>query len=394
MLLTYFLDTQNSVTQIQFKEAPQYAGFWVEDLERPQAPASGEPASIGGVAYRRFPVLRKLLFPTKAGALSVPAATFRIGLASQGFFDGGGVVERSTKPLTVNVEPLPEAPGFSGAVGHFRVTASLDRAQVPLGEAATLRFRVEGTGNLKWIDRGPDVSLAGAKVYPPQTKSDLKTTAAGISGSRSWEFVVVPQTSGSLEFPPLAFSYFDPQAGRIVTDRTQPLRLRVEGGTLASGLPSARAPSLAAPNAAGLPLRSDLDRPTADLALSPRPFALLVGLALLGHAGLWAGGRLRGAIRTGKGGRAAPRAVRTAVRELERVGTEAMSKEKAAALVEKALLEVFGEIPEADADERARAVRALLEEAHLVRYAPQLGQYADKLRDLATRAKDTVRRWA
>ena len=44
----------------------------------------------------------------------------------------------------------------------------------------TLRFRVAGTGNLKWVDRGPEVRLGGAKVYPPQ----VKTRAAHDRGGR------------------------------------------------------------------------------------------------------------------------------------------------------------------------------------------------------------------
>jgi hypothetical protein len=393
IVLTYWLDTQTSVADLQFKEAPQFAGFWVEDLERPQASPSGEAVTVEGETYRRFPILRKLLFPTKAGTLTLPAATFRIGLARQSFFDAGGAVERATKPVTVTVDPLPDAPGFSGAVGRFRVSSSLDRDVVPLGEAAMLRFRVEGTGNLKWIDRAPEIVAKGARVFPPQAKSDLKTTAEGITGSRTWEFVVVPETSGAVEVPPLPFSWFDPSAGRIVTAETAPLTLRVEGGTVAAGLPV----PLPAPGAAraggALPLRSDLDRhPAAGLALSGRAVALGVGAALLLHAGLWGAGRLRRSARRGRA--ASPRSVRAALRELEHAGSEPMSKEQAASLVEKALHEAFGEIPEDDESEAARAVRALLDDVRFVRYAPQLGEYRDKVRDLATRAAEAVRRWA
>jgi hypothetical protein len=39
-------------------------------------------------------------------------------------------------------------------------------------------------------------------------------------------------------------------------------------------------------------------------------------------------------------------------------------------------------------------VRALLDDARFVRYAPQLGEYRDKVRDLAARSADAVRRWA
>lgn len=392
LVLTYWLYTQTSVGELQFKQAPQFAGFWVEDLERSREPPQGEPATVEGQRYQRFPVLKKLLFPTKAGSLTIPATAFRIAIARTGLFDSGGAVERSTRPVTVQVEPLPDSPGFSGAVGRFRATASLDREAVPLGEAATLRFRVEGTGNLKWIDRGPELALPGARVFPPQAKSDLTVTPEGVTGSRTWEFVVVPETSGEVRIPKLAFSYFDPAAGRIATAETAPLALRVLGGTAAAGLPAP--PSASTARATGaLPLRSDLDRPGTG-ALSSRTLLALAGLALVLHAGLLGADRLRGNAGHAGGRAVSRRAVRAALRELERAGREPMSKEQAASLVEKALDEAFGAISDADEGEHARVVRALLDDVRFVRYAPQLGDYSDKVRDLAARAAEVVRRWA
>jgi hypothetical protein len=378
LVLTYVLDTQASVADLQPKESPQYAGFWVEDLERPQTGPSGEAVTIGGESYRRFPLLRKLLFPTKAGTLTLPPASFRITLVRQGFFDAGGVVERATRPVTVTVDPLPDAQGFSGAVGRFTTNATLDREVVALGEAATLRFRVQGTGNLKWIDRGPQVTAQGAKVYPPQAKSELRATADGVTGSRTWEYVVVPETSGRVEIPALAFSWFDPKAGAIVRTETKPLTLRVEGGTAAAGLPAPQAPAAARGATGSLPLRSGLDAGASAPVLSGRVLGLLVGLGLVLHAGLWGAGRLRSVMRRGEGHHASSRSVRAALRDLERAGQN----------------EAFGEISEQDDTARGREVRALLDEADFVRYAPQLGDYSDKIRALAARGMHVVRRWA
>jgi len=392
LVLTYWLYTQAAVADLQFKEAPQYAGFWVEDLEREKLSPSGEPATLEGQSYRRFPILRKLLFPTRAGTLTIPASVFRIGIQRTGFFDAGGSIERPTKPVTISVDSLPDAPGFSGAVGRFKATASLDRDTVPLGEAATLRFRVEGTGNLKWVDRAPELLVSGAKVFPPQSKSDLRTTENGVSGSRSWEFVVVPETSGAIEIKPMAFSYFDAGAGKIVSSETAPLTLKVAGGTAAAGLPQAPGLSAAARATGALPLRSELDR-HAGWTPGPGLLASLVGLALVVHAGL-VGLGMRGGGSYGSAHAASSRSVRAALRELERVSREPMTKEQAAALVEKALDEAVGGIADADDSERARAIRALLDDVRFVRYAPQLGDYSEKVKDLAARAAEAVRRWA
>ena len=390
--LTYYLYTQTSVSDLQFTEAPQYAGFWVEDLPRPERPA-GEAATVEGVSYRRFPVLVKLLFPTRAGQLPIPASTLRIAIPRQGFFDSGAVVQRSTRPLSVEVKPIPDEPGFGGAVGRFRATATVDRPTLALGEAATLRFRVEGSGNLKWIDRAPEVSVPGAKVFPPQAKSDLEAGPSGIAGSRTWEFVVVPQTAGTLEVPSLPFSYFDPGAGRLVHAGTAPIALRVEGGTAVAGA----ALPLPAPMAAGsggpLPIRASLEARRLGGFAPASTLALLTGAVLVLHAALWGGPRLGGLRRRFAGRTAAPRSVRTALRDLGRVGRDGMSKEAAAGLIEKTLHELFGSL-DGDGSERGRAVRAVLDEVQALRYAPQLGDYSERLRELAGRAAELVRKWA
>jgi hypothetical protein len=268
---------------------------------------------------------------------------------------------------------------------------------VALGEAATLRFRVEGSGNLKWIDKAPAVAVPGAKVYPPSTTSDLKPGPDGITGSRTWEFAIVPETTGTLEVPSLSFPYFDPSAGKLVRTDTSPLAITVQGAAPAAGAPSQAAP-VPARTTGVLPLRAELEPPA---ALLPRPSTrwLLGGLAaaLLVHAGLLAGPAIADRLHA-RGGRSAPRRTsRAALAEIDRIRRDGLGKEEAAAALERALHDVFGPLENggpAPPGERERAARQMLEEVRFLRYAPQLGDYSDKIREVAARAADLVRRWS
>jgi hypothetical protein len=420
LLLTYYVYTQTGITSLRAADAPQFPGFWSEDLGQPEGGPRGEPATLEGERFDRYAFSRKLLFPTRSGTLKIPAATFQIGVARRTFFDvGEQVVARSADALEVTALPIPEEPGFSGAVGKFRATATLDKSSVALGEAATLRFRVEGSGNLKWIDKGPEVVVPGAKVYPPSTSSDLKPGPNGISGSKTWEFAVVPETAGTLEVPALSFAYFDPAAGRLARADTPALPIAVQGGApVAGGLPQA-APVPARASGA-LPLRGDLDAPT---ALLPRPSARLLAwglvLALVMHAGLLAGPALADRMRARAGHAAPRRTTRAALAEIDRIRRDGMGKEAAAAALERALHDVFGPLENggpstrprsgpssgseeglrpdermSPAGERERAARAVLEDVRFLRYAPQLGDYTDKIREVASRAAELVRRWS
>ena len=154
LLVTYYLVTQTQGTaQIRFLDAPQYPGFWSEKLENPVP--KGEQVIVENETYKRFAVMQNLLYPIKAGQLVIPKATLAISVRQGNPFFSDTDVTRETSPITITVNPLPTAPGFSGAVGHFDVSARVDRQRVSLGDAVTLKFVVKGKGNLKWVKESP-----------------------------------------------------------------------------------------------------------------------------------------------------------------------------------------------------------------------------------------------
>jgi len=247
------------------------------------------------------------------------------------------------------------------------------------------------------------VAIKGAKVYPPQVKSDIQVSSTGMSGSKVWEYVVVPETSGELVVPSVALSYFDPRSQRLARMDTAQLKLEVTpgAGTLAGGTVGAPQPA-AAPRAAepgGLALRTELDAARPWLPpVRPGTVGILLVVALLAHVGLWGSGHVRltarSRARVATGGRGA----RAALREIKKATAAGQSKEAAASLIERALLDAFGPLDgdagAAQDDEGHRAARAVLDEARFLRYAPQLGDYSERIREVAERARATVRRWA
>jgi hypothetical protein len=393
LLLTLYVYTQASIANLDFAKTPQFAGFWSEELPRSEQ-QQGELAVLEGEQYRRFAIIRKVLFPTKPGRLEIPGMVLKVALARESVFDSGGVVELTTRPIAVVVHALPSSQGFNGAVGVFNARTTLDRNSIALGEAATLRYVIQGVGNHKWIDKGPELSIVGARIYPPQAKSDLKVGPDGMSGSKTWEYVVVPETAGTLSIPKLGFTFFDPGQRRLETAESVPLQLTVVGGVGSNlaAVPPGSAAAVSRPVGA-LPLRNDLDpvtRPSATLTPRVLLFALLAALTV--HGLILASGRLGERLR--KGGSSTPRArQRVALRDMQRAARESLSKEAAATLIEKSLLEVFGSL-DGDDDERAQAARAVLEEVRFLRYAPQLGDYSEKIREVARRAGEVIRRWA
>jgi hypothetical protein len=65
--------------------------------------------------------------------------------------------------------------------------------------------------------------------------------------------------------------------------------------------------------------------------------------------------------------------------------------------IERALAGLFGELDERPADtdgERERELKGILRDLRFLRFAPQLGDYSEKVAEVAARATAAVRRWA
>ena len=137
------------------------------------------------------------------------------GLFDDPFFSGG--LMSGNRPLSVSsnvlellVEPLPlqgRPKGFSGLVGDFAISAGIDPPRLKAGESATLTVKVEGRGN---INRIPDMKmpeLQEFKVYADEPVLTSEMDAAGIRGSKTMKWALVPEKEGTYTIPPLTVPF-------------------------------------------------------------------------------------------------------------------------------------------------------------------------------------------
>ena len=370
ILVTYLVYTQVSLSGVEFAEAPKYPGFWAEEIDRSGHDSSGENVSVQGEPFLRYPVLERLLFPTKSGLLEIPEARLRL-VPAGGAFGVAAPIERATKILKVKVDPLPGGATEGGAVGNYEVEGLADRTSLVLGDALTFRFKVKGRGNLKWIDEAPKLEISGARVFPPRAVSDLKTTRKGVEGSKTWEFVIVPERAGAYEIPAISFPYFDPESQTARTARTEAIPILVSAGAASTSTAGPRN------STAPVALRADLDHASRDLS-SVASVLALVSLLAQGYA--W---RRRAVVRP-----AALRnksAVDAALRELRDESLLKGTKERSAARIAGALEAVFGPRAAWSSDDTGDLLRSLAEDLEFLRFAPQLGSYDAKLKEVRDR---------
>jgi hypothetical protein len=209
---------------------PRTDGFWSEDLSVPGTP--GHPTltqqTYEGRSYQVAPLMRKALFPLQPGKLTV--TPLESELAQVDLFGRSMRTQRlKAEPLTIEALPLPpgQPDGFDPAnVGRFTVEARLDRDRVTVGEAVTLTFDVRGEGNLRKLAPPRLPPLAGWKMYEPKVEAKIDPNT-GVVGSKSIEYLMLPERAGTTIVPAIELAFFDPATRSYGKQQSQPLRITV-----------------------------------------------------------------------------------------------------------------------------------------------------------------------
>lgn len=133
------------------------------------------------------------------------------------FFSRGNVERRalSTGVLELEILNPPEEgkpDSFNGAIGQFTLETKADRLEVEESEPITLTVTVTGAGNLERMGAPYLEEADGWRIYPPSATFS-KTDALGYAGSKTFEYILRPESTKPKYLPEMRFSYFDPLSG-------------------------------------------------------------------------------------------------------------------------------------------------------------------------------------
>ena len=247
ILLTYKVYTQVELTQLEGK-MPDLKGFHTQEVPLPQQ-KTFHTEIVNGRPYKCVTWSQYVMYPQMTGSLQIPSITFKGIVVQQNrnvdpmeaFFNGGsGYVEvkKDIKApgITLQVDPLPQRPAnFSGGVGKFNISASLDKKEVKAGEPITLRVVVGGIGNLKLLKQ-PVVNFPkDFDKYDAKVTDKTRLTANGVEGNMVYDFLAVPRNQGSYTIPSVELTYYDTGKNAYKTIKTQPFKVEVEKGDGTSG---------------------------------------------------------------------------------------------------------------------------------------------------------------
>lgn len=246
--VTYKLYTRlNIASQMSVSKLPQYKGFWAEELDTDKNILFTTEV-VDGKQFRVGILKKVALFPSQSGELSVTPFELNVPVLIQKKKKGNSIFDEffadpfsrgetvdylaKSNTLKVNVLPIPvenKPETFSGAVGDFKLTTSLDKEKTKTNEPVNLKVDITGTGNIKLLDVAEIKLPAGVEKYDPKVSEQINRSGK-ISGKKSLEYLIVPRTPGEKELPEIKFSYFNPYKRSYVTLSSPSYTIKVEQG--------------------------------------------------------------------------------------------------------------------------------------------------------------------
>ena len=223
--VVYKLYVSPSIVVSNFRpmDNPTYNNFWSHDI--PLTRYNIEEGLFEGKQYRFGVLKRVVLYPQKSGSLEIEPLALDVSLevpTDKRDFFGSPIYTKTNKVVsagkrTIQVKPLPQSgrpSDFSGAVGEFQFTVSTSKDALNASESLQAEVTVEGKGNLKLFQL-PKLTLPSSlEVYEPEYRENVRTNLAGMQGSVTEEYTIVPGFQGKYPIPSIEFSYFNPNTER------------------------------------------------------------------------------------------------------------------------------------------------------------------------------------
>lgn len=238
----------NGGYQVTSVNAPTQSGLWSYTLGNPDAEPPRTTEVIDGKKFTVFEVRRTAVFPQKSGKITV--TPFEIGFMARviytqqsndpfDMFFGGRryaqdyELDLKSNSVVLNCKALPEngkPEDFSGLAGNFTMTSNLSRNELKTNDAANLTITISGTGNLQHVEAPIIEFPSDFDVTDPKITDNINTRGNTVTGSRTFEYIIIPREAGDFTIPAATFSYFDLKSHSYKTLTSDSYKMKVEKG--------------------------------------------------------------------------------------------------------------------------------------------------------------------
>jgi len=239
--VTYKLYSRLTLTGLDLEKLPALNGFWTQDIRTIYDQIELSREQINGQVYQTAELQKSVLYPQRTGDLEIDPMEIKVtaqinsGRRRSVFDQIFGSYESKelvvgSQPLKIKVNPLPKLgrpANFSGAVGRFQMNVEVSKDSVATNEAIDFRITLKGNGNLPLISPPKLNFPPDFESYDPDVSNNFKTSYSGSSGSKSFNYLVIPRHAGEFVLKPFQFTYFDLQSKTYQTLSSDSIQISV-----------------------------------------------------------------------------------------------------------------------------------------------------------------------
>ncbi len=235
IIVTYRIYTKVPVSNLSIDKLSSFNGFWNVELQENNGNLKQRNEIINGEEYIVADLKKTALFSQKTGTQEIEPmslscvvqvqTTKKRTSSNDPFFDSFfndpffsnnfRNIEKTlfSNKLSIQIKDLPKAnkpTNFTGAIGQYSLGSNIDHRELMANEAITLKYTISGQGN---VDLLPDLNIKfppDFEVYDPKVSTKTRKNKEGISGYKTYEYIVIPRSAGTYKIPSVGFSYFDP----------------------------------------------------------------------------------------------------------------------------------------------------------------------------------------
>ncbi|MCX6295816.1 MAG: BatD family protein [Bacteroidetes bacterium] len=243
--VTFKVYTKVEMQMRNFSKVPSYAGFFVQDI-KDKKETSQKHETIDGVTYIVGEIYKTYLIPQHTGKLVIDPFEIECIVRQRSNRKPRNIQEQffgvpdeeimyplKSLPITIDVQALPEEgkpESFSGAVGNYTYKAVLSKDKIKANEAVNFTLSLSGSGNIKLIEPIKVNFPEDFETYDAKTNENINVNENGISGTKTFDYLIIPRHEGDYTIDPINFSYFDPIKKAYITLPSPDFKLHVEKG--------------------------------------------------------------------------------------------------------------------------------------------------------------------
>ncbi len=113
-------------------------------------------------------------------------------------------------------------------VGDYSVKSEIDKTSVKTNDAVSLKYTISGQGNIELIDKLNIKFPTDFEIYDPKITDNIHTSERGVTGSRTFEYLIIPRNPGEFTIDAIDFSFFNPATKKYEIDKSKAFNIQVE----------------------------------------------------------------------------------------------------------------------------------------------------------------------